>query len=218
MNLKDYVIVSDFDGTITLQDSNSLLVEVLGDERNTSIEQAFISGITGSKETFTKHFETLGITMEEYYNFLKEYIDLDSDFERFLRKVRKEKIPFYIVSAGFRQGIEYILMNSQVKKEEIFANDLIEEGCLIPKFAIENPPCIKAAGACGNCKRISLQSIRKKTKKKIVFIGDGITDSCAAGEADLLFAKDYLEDYCKKNKVDYIPFQRFSDVEEYLFG
>ena len=217
MDLKDYVIVSDFDGTITIQDSNSLMVHVLGDERNVKIEEDFIRGLLGSKETFVKHFETMAITMEDYYKYLNEHIDLDSDFEGFLMKVREKKIPFYIVSAGFRQGIEYILRDSKVRKEEIFANDLIEEDCLVPKFAIENPPCIKEAGACGNCKRISIQNIREKTKKKIIYIGDGILDICTVDKVDLLFAKDYLEDYCKENQVPYIPFRRFRDVEEYLF-
>ena len=219
MNLKDVVIVSDFDGTITLQDSNALLVEVLGDEENIIIESEFVRGLKGSRETFVRHFKNMGISMNEYYNFIKEHIDLDSDFDYFLERVREKEIPLFIVSAGFRQGIKYILGDERVNEEDILANDLIVvDEILVPKFAIENPPCTKKAGACGNCKRISIQNIREKTKKKVIFIGDGITDTCTVDEVDLLFAKDYLEEYCKENRLPYVPFRRFRDVIEYIFG
>jgi len=77
--------------------------------------------------------------------------------------------------------------------------------------------CKRAGGVCGNCKRLSIHAIRQKTDKKIIYIGDGMTDVCVVEGVDVLFAKGYLADYCKSNRISYIPFEQFRDVEAYLF-
>ena len=213
----EYVIVSDFDGTITLQDSNTALVETLGNEENARIEEAFILGLAGNRETMRKHFLTLPISLQEYKDFLDEHIQLDPDFNHFLEKVRAMKIPFFVVSAGFRQGIRHILGHDRVEEAEIYANDLVGEERLLTKFAMNRLPCTNEAGSCGNCKRLSIEDIRQKTDKKIIYIGDGMTDVCVVEGVDLLFAKDYLADYCESNQIPYIPFEQFCDVEAYLF-
>lgn len=52
----------------------------------------------------------------------------------------------------------------------------------------------------------------------IVFIGDGISDLPAARHADVLFARKglYLEKYCLENKIAYIPFDSFADIQTEL--
>ena len=216
MNETEYVVVSDFDGTITLQDSNGLIVEILGNEENAKIEEAFIIGLAGNRETLEKHFQTMLISLQEYKDFLDEHIRMDPDFDSFLGKIRVEKIPFFIVSAGFKQGIRHILGHDRVAETEIYANDLVGEERLITKFAMNNLPCTNEVGTCGNCKRMSIEEIRRKTDKKIIYIGDGMTDVCVVDGVDLLFAKDYLADYCESNQIPYIPFKQFRDVEAYL--
>lgn len=49
----------------------------------------------------------------------------------------------------------------------------------------------------------------------IVFIGDGISDLPAARHADILFARKglYLEKYCLENKIAFIPFETFADIQ-----
>ena len=50
----------------------------------------------------------------------------------------------------------------------------------------------------------------------IVFIGDGVSDLPAARQADLLFARRglRLEEYCVENKIPYIPFDTFADIQK----
>ena len=49
----------------------------------------------------------------------------------------------------------------------------------------------------------------------IVFIGDGVSDLPAAREADVLFARRglRLEEYCVENKIAYLPFDTFADIQ-----
>jgi hypothetical protein len=49
----------------------------------------------------------------------------------------------------------------------------------------------------------------------IVFIGDGVSDLPADREADVLFARKSLrlEEYCIENKIPYIGFGTFADIQ-----
>ena len=49
-----------------------------------------------------------------------------------------------------------------------------------------------------------------------MFIGDGVSDLPAAREADVLFARRglRLEEYCIENKIAYIAFDTFADIQK----
>ena len=214
---KEYVVVSDFDGTITLEDTNNLLFLICGNAENEKIEADYYAGAVSNREGMARHFEVMPLTLDGYYAFLDAEIHIDPGFDAFLEELRRQEIPFFIVSAGFRQGILRILGEERVRGVEILANDLLGEPYLKPRFTMD-PACEKPIGPCGNCKRACLAAIREKTKRKIVYIGDGLTDRCAIEGADLLFAKDALADYCRAYDVAYVPFESFADVRDYLWG
>jgi hypothetical protein len=75
----------------------------------------------------------------------------------------------------------------------------------------------------GHDKALSINEARAIAKEDtaedeiplIVFIGDGISDLPAAREADVLFARKRLplEGYCVENKIPYIGFDTFADVQ-----
>jgi 2-hydroxy-3-keto-5-methylthiopentenyl-1-phosphate phosphatase len=211
-NEKDYVIVSDFDGTITREDSNALLAEVCGNAENAQIEIDFIGGLISNREAFERHFKAMRISIEDYKEFIKSNITIDPAFDVFLEKVHKLGVSLYIVSAGFRQAVESVMGKERLSGIEVFANELSGEPYIMPTFASKNPVCVKPYGPCGNCKRDCLKIIKRKSGKKILYIGDGITDRCAVDEADLLYAKDSLAEYCDINRLPYLPFVDFKDV------
>jgi len=215
-NENEHVIVSDFDGTITKEDSNALLAEVCGNAENAQIEVDFLSGLMSNREAFKRHFEVMHITLREYKDFIKTNIKMDPEFDAFLEQVQRRGIPFFIVSAGFRQAVECVLGKKRKRDVEVYANDLQGEPYVTPKFATKKPSCDKPVGPCGNCKRDCLTTIRQKSGKKILYIGDGITDRCAIGEADILLAKDILAEYCDVRGVPYTPYKNFADVTDLL--
>ena len=75
----------------------------------------------------------------------------------------------------------------------------------------------------GHDKARSVQEARAQAKLEcedgtiplIVFIGDGVSDLPAARQADVLFARKglRLEEYCIENKIAYIPFETFADIQ-----
>ena len=50
----------------------------------------------------------------------------------------------------------------------------------------------------------------------VIFIGDGLSDRFAVREADLVFAKHDLLQYCLANGIAFEPFRAFADVQARL--
>jgi len=216
ININDYVIVSDFDGTITKEDSNYTLVTVLGNDENTQIEADFFAGKLSNKRAFERHFEVMSISLAEYENFIKTNINIDDGFDRFLEFTHTRSITLIVVSAGFRQGIECVLGEKRLRGVEVFANDLSGAPYISPTFASKEPDCNKSFGPCGHCKRECITAIRNKTNRKIIFIGDGITDRCAVENADIIYAKHTLAEQCDAQGIAYIPYDTFDDITNHM--
>ena len=68
-----------------------------------------------------------------------------------------------------------------------------------------------------DCKVEILKDYRRRYAK-VIFLGDGVTDIHVADKADILFAKDYLEEYCIKNDIAYIPWEDFYDIIDWFKG
>jgi len=216
LNQNEYRIVSDFDGTITIDDSNGLLFLVCGNAENAQIEEDFIAGRLSNREAMLRHFDIMNISLDEYHAFLDTHIRMEPTFDAFLQRVQAEGIPFDIVSGGFRQGIVRVLGLNRLQNVNVYANDLLGTQKLTPAFAMD-PVCTKPFGPCGNCKKACLATIRQKNGRKLLYIGDGLTDRCAMEEADLLFAKGALAAYCKDENLSYVPFESFADIAAYLW-
>ena len=216
LNLEEYAVVADFDGTITLMDSNDLLFLTCGTPENEKIEADFCAGALGGREAMGRHFQAMRLGFREYFDFLDTHIEIDPGFDRFLQQLRMQNIPLFIVSGGYRQGIQRVLGEKRLQNVQIFANDLIEEdGYLSFSPAMEGNVCTEPTiGPCGNCKKVCIDTIRHQTNKKILFIGDGLTDRCAAQKADLLFAKDgyALAAYCQAHSLPHHLYTCFTHL------
>lgn len=212
MNLLECAVISDFDGTITELDSNDLLFKLLGNAENAQIEKDFHAGILSGRSAMERHFEILRISMEEYHAFLDANIRPDPAFGSFLRQIKACGLALFIVSAGFRQAIMRTLKQECLDCAGFYANDLAGAPYLMPVFAQSAPVCSESFGPCGNCKKACVAAIRKQTGKRIIYIGDGLTDRCAAHAADYLFAKNELAQYCRANGLPFIEYKDFSDI------
>lgn len=126
-------------------------------------------------------------------------------------------LPFYVLSGGFKEGIMLTFSNAGVIPPPIFANMLeCIGGRIQPHFTLLNPECDKPFGVCGNCKALHIRRL-KASGGRIVYIGDGLTDRCAAVYADILFAKNDLARYCDENCIKYIKYDDFYDIEAALY-
>ena len=215
--LKETAIFIDFDGTITSEDTNDKLVEVFSNEEvvkfmkeNDEREMTYI-------EYMDKLFSKLKIREEEYLEFILNEIKLSKGFLEFYENAKNLNIPIAIISGGFSNGIIPFLKKHGIDDAEIYSNHLNFQGNNVSlNFYHERDPKCCNIGYCGNCKTIHVNQFRKRYKK-IIFIGDGITDEPVASKADIVFAKDGLLDYCKENHIEYIAWNDFNDIGNIVF-
>lgn len=214
----DYVILSDFDGTISIQDVNNAIFENFGDEQSEIIEEKLINNKISDREALERHYSRLTMNKKRFENFIENNINLDPYFNKFYENIKEKNIDFAIVSGGFLEYIKITLEKENINyKDKIYANQLVFDNDEVkPIFLHEIKKCDEIFGPCGNCKYKLLS--QHPPNKKIIYIGDGLTDRCVAGTTDYLLVKknSILEEYCKKNKIRHHIFTSFKEVNEII--
>lgn len=216
LNKKDKIaLLIDFDGTITTTDTNDKLVY---NHRNDKIKELL------SKETEMNYIEFVDSVLEEvkiseedYLKFILTDIEISDGFKEFYENAKSHDLPIAVVSGGFHNGIIPFLEKFGIRDIDVFANSLSFNGdnITVTYYDGRNKNCCDM-GPCGNCKIQHYQKL-KNQGYKVIFIGDGISDQSVARGADVVFAKDGLEIYCKENNIHHIAWNDFQDINEIIF-
>ncbi|MCK5126414.1 MAG: MtnX-like HAD-IB family phosphatase [candidate division Zixibacteria bacterium] len=206
------VVFSDFDGTISTQDVGNRLFhhfsqgkseETVGKwQRNEIDSRQCLIGEAASMRPFTA---------DELFEFIDSF-EIDTSFHEFLSLIRRNDIPLYLLSDGLDLYINRILANNNINGIPVFANKAI----VTPDgFKFEFPYFEHSCGSCANCKGYHIKTLCPEGHTSI-YIGDGKSDLCALPEADIIFAKDYLANYCHEKKIEFLPFDNFSGITKLL--
>ena len=212
--MKNYQFFSDFDGTITKEDTLNKFLRTYAGDRWLESEKEWLQGKIGSKECIEKQMQLFeNIDYKLLDNFV-DSIEIDETFVGFLSYIKSQDIDFYIVSDGFDYFIERILKNYNISGVKIFSNQLkIKDGKFQTFFPNYNESCTPRSGVC-KCNVIKSNRI---VTKRVLYAGDGISDFCASKNADFLFAKGRLLEYCKNTKIgNMIEFKSFKEIEDYI--
>ncbi|UCB52232.1 MAG: MtnX-like HAD-IB family phosphatase [Candidatus Zixiibacteriota bacterium] len=201
------LVLVDFDGTIAQNDVGALLFKTFSKEESRKIVSLWLKGEINSKECLQRECELTRISRSELRKFALSQ-KIDGKFPAFVDLCNREKMSLAILSDGLDFYIELILRKYGLGKLPFFSNLLRFEG---RKLKPEFPYFDRGCGRCGNCKRFHLKNL-KRTKQKVVYIGDGLSDKCAVTEADFVFAKDDLRRFCEKEDIKHYPFHNFGDI------
>jgi len=205
------LIACDFDGTVTRQDT---LVEILnryGSPTWTSVQDKVVSGELSIREGLRSEMGSVRASRADLERLLAERVQLDPTFPGFLRRMRERGVPVVLVTGGFDLCVETVMARSGLWPVPYLANRLIQgEG-----WTVDFPyPSITCA-ACGHCKGDPVRNWRTQGYTT-VFVGNGVTDRCAALAANLTFAKEELESWCRREQVPAVRFGDFNDIQEEL--
>lgn len=216
--LNNTAILIDFDGTITTEDTNDKLIKVFTNKKIGKFQRLNNEREMTYVEYMDNLFSKLKITEEEYLEFILNEIELSNGFIEFYEEAKKLNIPIAIISGGFSNGIIPFLKKHGIGDVEIYSNHLNfeDDNISIDFYHNRDPKCCHI-GYCGNCKTIHVNEFREK-HENIIFIGDGITDEPVASQANIVFAKDGLLDYCKEHDIDAIPWNDFFDIKNEVFN
>lgn len=212
--MRDVIIVSDFDGTITKTDTLSKFLEDYADDKWLDIENDWRDGKFGSQECLVKQFELVpNLTPELISNFLNT-MQIDEGFISFSNLAQKHNIPIVVLSDGLDYFINNIFEKHNLEYINVITNHAYfeDKGKLKDKFVIEFPNdskhCTNNAGTC-KCKVVKNL---KKLYKKVVYIGDGASDFCVSKEPDIVYAKAGLAEYCRNNDIKFVEYKTYKDI------
>jgi 2-hydroxy-3-keto-5-methylthiopentenyl-1-phosphate phosphatase len=197
------VIVVDWDGTATVEDTLIKAMEVFGDwQRYLDAAAALKRGEITLHEEIRRDAEGITAPLEDVQRWVVDTIELRPGFIEFAHKHRP-----VIVSSNFRQLIEPVLAREELDLE-VRANAVAwDPSGWRATFA--NPD---ACGTCGQpCKRADLAGAAH-----VVYVGDGYSDRCAAQAADRVFARRALARYLDERGVPYERFEDFYEIDRAL--
>jgi 2-hydroxy-3-keto-5-methylthiopentenyl-1-phosphate phosphatase len=203
------LMLCDFDGTVSLRDMGYILLNRFSSGDWETIDREFSEGKIGSKEAYSRIVKILKGDKEALLRFVRDHSGIDPHFISFYRYCLEKGIDVKIVSDGLDFYIKTILDIHHLSEIPFYANSshfLREEGMDL-SFPHSNEEC----GLCGTCKKRLVQ-IHRKEYDSIFFIGNGLSDRCAAQEADFVFAKDSLYTYCIEQDITCHFFQGFQDI------
>lgn len=176
----------DFDNTITLGDVLDRVIEAHspGSEWR-EWEGRWQEGSITTRECLRRQMAGVRASIETLRRFVAD-TPLDPGFNLLVEWARQGGIELQILTDNFSPLVEAILQRHQLAHLTVHANELREEGGeLVATF----PHASSACGRCAHCKRTLVAASRGRPR---IFVGDGLSDTCGALAAEIVFAKDSL--------------------------
>ena len=210
------LVVCDFDGTLSPRDMGYSILERFSMRNEWErIDNDYKKGFIGSREAYQKVAPTLRATRREIIEYVLCYGGIDPHFESFYRRSFNSGHDLIILSDGLDVYIEAMLSRCDLVGIRYYANKVVfgDDGSL----SIEFPYSSKNCGKCGNCKLSTLKKHRR-SYARIVYVGDGHSDFCPAGEADVIFGKGLLYERFSGTEKECYYYDDFSDVENILYN
>jgi 2-hydroxy-3-keto-5-methylthiopentenyl-1-phosphate phosphatase len=204
-------VLIDFDGTISLGDSTDALLARFADPAWLDVESAWVRGEIGSRRCLAEQVGLLSLSPERLRAFASA-TQLDPAFPGFLELCRFLSLPVTVVSDGFDLLVQGALAAAGIVLP-VVANRLAYagDGRWSASFPHADEHCRAGAGNC-KCATFAASGTAASGATGAVLIGDGRSDFCAAGAADVVFAKGRLLRHCREERIACHPFENFADV------
>jgi 2,3-diketo-5-methylthio-1-phosphopentane phosphatase len=220
-----YIFFTDFDGTITLQDSNDYMTDNIG--FGTALRKQgnkdVLDGVKSFRDSLKEMMDSIDRPYSECIQYLVDNIKLDPYFRDFLKYADSINMPVVILSGGMTPMIKGILkasVGSDADNIEIVSNhvklrdghqNLDEPGGWEIEFHDDSN--------FGLDKSLAIRPYAQLPPEKrptLFYAGDGVSDLSAARETDVLFARKGrdLVTYCVREGVPFTIFEDWKDIEK----
>ena len=200
-------VYCDFDGTITKADTTDEVLNRLAGEGWLKLEEDWVAGRITAAECMRAQIALIrhdDIALDA----VLDTMTLRDGFAEMVEWCRDNRIPFTIVSDGVDRFIRRILARHDLSHIPVFSNRLASDRA---GYILEQPfrrqGCAAGSGVC-KCEIVDVSP----PAEPMVFIGDGRSDFCVSGRAEILFARDRLAEYAEQRGLTYVPFDDFHDV------
>ncbi|KAL2067804.1 hypothetical protein VTL71DRAFT_15900 [Oculimacula yallundae] len=218
-----FIFFTDFDGTITRQDSNDFLVEEygIGPTQRALVFTEILFGRRSFRDGFEELLDTVSLPWDDCIAALLKDITLDEGFKEFYVWARENNVPVVVLSGGMepiiRALLAHLLGGDEVKDLPILSNDVMAREGKTLKDEGGWKIVYRDDSSFGHDKSLAIRpysALPESERPVLFYAGDGVSDLSAAKETDLLFAKEGkdLVTYCKNENVPHTTFQNFSEI------
>ncbi len=201
------LVQCDFDGTITEKDVAFLLLDAFADKSWKQLLAKYIDGKISVGDFNTRAFAMIKADKQTLVGFVRNKAKLRAGFYQLLGYCRRKSFRFVIVSNGLDFYIDTILRAIGVEDIEVFAAQT--------RF-IPTGVKVKYIGSDGNQLQSGFKEsyIRLFLKQgyRVIYIGNGLSDTLPARLAHHIFARDELLAYCNQKKLNHTSFIDLNDV------
>ena len=205
-------IICDFDGTITPQDTTDCVLEALADPAWRDLEAQWVAAEITASDCMRQQIALIRGGQGELDAVL-DGAALDPGFRDFVVWAGRRGLPVAVVSDGVDYFISRILGRHGLGHLPVVANRLVGQP---GAWRLEQPwsrtGCAAGSGVC----KCDVAGPWTGDRRTTIYVGDGRSDFCISGRADLLFAKGALADYAEARGQAFIPFETFHDVTSAL--
>ncbi len=197
-------LVLDFDGTITERDMLDEIARRFGDpDVYQEVEDGLHAGTMTLRECITREYEAVRAPLVEVRGWLLEHVRVRPGFAELVALARGRGWRVVVLSSGFEELIRPVLERLGLEVE-------LKANRVEPKpdgwHVVWRDETVCAV--CGEaCKRAALPAAGE-----VVYVGDGLSDRCAALASDRIFATRGLARYLDQQGVPHEPFSDFFDV------
>jgi len=206
----DWVLLLDFDGTVSPTDVGPLILSRLAGDRWIPLNQAWDRGEVTTPERAQGQWALVAAD-DVAVQTVVDQVQLDPHFPALLACCRERSIPLWIVSDGFDFYIERILANHGLAGVPTLANRARwSDG----RWRLEFPYADRHGTPAGSWKADVVRRFQDGGAR-VVYAGDGLSDRAGAEAADHRFAKGKLTAYCRERGI---PFESFEGLAQVLAG
>ncbi|KAK4170013.1 HAD-like domain-containing protein [Cladorrhinum sp. PSN259] len=218
-----FIFFTDFDGTITQQDSNDFMTDNLGfgPELRKKGNKDVLELRRDFRDSFRDMLDSINTPFNECIDILRKNITLDPGFKEFFEWAKENNVPIVVLSGGMEPIIRALLAHYLGEEEaaslQIVSNDVVPR----PGKSINEKGGWEITyhdeSGFGHDKSIEIRpyaQLPAEERPTLFYAGDGVSDLSAAKETDLLFAKagQDLVAYCERESVPFTTFQDFNEI------
>lgn len=209
-------IYCDFDGTVCTRDiGEEFFLSFAGNAVQVIVDE-LLRGEINSREWLKRACDAVPAMNREIFESYVDQFTVDPHFHAFREFAMQHGAMITVISDGLDAYVGRVLANAGLHDVPFFANHaefVMVNGT--PKLTVSFPHTDAECSACGNCKRNHMLA-QSAEDDIIVYAGDGFSDRCPVGYADIVFAKRQLIKHCQQQNITYHEFQNFGDVQKKL--
>ncbi|MFN7948227.1 MAG: HAD-IB family phosphatase [Blastocatellia bacterium] len=204
-------IFTDFDGTVTEQDTLIFLTTHLGGGPKLieTLGRLVSEGQLTLRDCIAGEMRSIRAPFADAVKLLRAQVQVDPGFAPFAAWCAAQKLPLTVLSAGFHEIIDLFIPPQDFPHLEVLANTIRPDDQ-------RGWQCVFRDKTHFGHDKAAVLSAAKKQGLYTIFIGDGLSDRAPAAIADEVFAKHSLAVYCREQGIRCHEYRNFGEVLQQL--